>query len=340
MKVFVYEHITSGALINEPLPASLAHEGNKMLSAIVHDMALLSDIDLIILRDARLEPLSDVIKHPRHHCFTIDNNHTFQQHYISSVNNADAVLIIAPETDGCLQNLQQSVLNQHKYLLGCQPIATHICTDKFICHQQLMTNHVLTPYTLPANNWSLNPFNSPSGFIVKPRDGAGCIDTLFFAEYSELDTWLTSTAIIDDKMIIQPYLEGQTLSLTVLIGHHDCHVLAVNQQYIKRENGQFSFHGCNVNGITEAQFSLSNAVALTQSIHRAIPGLWGFVGIDLIVTNNDAYIVDINPRLTTAYVGLHKSLNLNPIELLLTMMEHGLSSLPLNIQRNPIEVLI
>lgn len=340
MKVFVYEHITSGALINESLPPSLANEGNEMLSAIVHDMALLSDIDLIILRDSRLEPFLDVVNHPRHHCLTIDNNHSFQQHYACSINNADAVLIIAPETDGGLQNLQQSVLNQHKYLLGCQPIATQICTDKFICHQQLVSNNVLTPHTLPANDWSLNPFNSPSGFIVKPRDGAGCIDTLFFAERSDLETWLTSTPILHNKMIIQPYIEGQTLSLTVLMDHYESHVLAVNQQYIERNNGRFSFHGCSVNGITEVQFNLSNAVAIAQSIHLAIPGLWGFVGIDLIVTDNDAYIVEINPRLTTAYVGLHKSLNLNPIQLLLTMMEHGLSSLPLNIQRKPIEVLI
>ncbi len=340
MKVFVYEHITSGALINESLPPSLAHEGNEMLSAIVHDMALLSDIDLIILRDARLEPLIDIINNPHHHCIIIDNNHSFQQHYVCSINDADAVLIIAPETDGCLQNLQQAVLNQHKHLLGCQPTATQICTDKFVCHQQLIANNVLTPHTLPANDWPLSPFNSPSGFIVKPRDGAGCIDTLFFAEPTELEAWLTSTSIIHDKMIIQPYIKGQTLSLTVLMDHHDSHVLAVNQQYIKRENGQFSFQGCSVNGITEVQFNLSNAVAIAQSIHLAIPGLWGFVGIDLIVTDIDAYIVEINPRLTTAYVGLHKSLNLNPIQLLLTMMEHGLSSLPLNIQRNPIEVLI
>lgn len=340
MKVFVYEHITSGALINELLPASLAHEGNEMLAAIVHDMILLTDIELIILRDFRLEPLLDIINSARHQCLIIDNDRTFQQHYASSVKEADAVLIIAPETDGLLQKLQQSVLNHHTLLLGCKPSATQMCTDKVICHQQLIANNVLTPHTITANEWPLNPFNSSSGFIVKPRDGAGCIDTLFFANSSAVTAWLASSPIDVEQTIIQPYIEGNAISLSLLVDDNTSQVLAINQQYIKLENGQLSFHGCYVNGVAETQFSLIQATAIAQKTQLAIPGLWGFIGIDLIVTANEAYVVDINPRLTTAYVGLHQSLKLNPAQLLLTMIKQSSSALPLNTQRNAIEVIL
>jgi len=340
MKVFVYEHITSGALINESLPEGLAHEGNEMLAAIVHDMTLLTDIELIILRDFRLEPLLDIIDSSRHQCLVIDNDNTFKQHYASSMNEADAVLIIAPETDGLLKNLQQSVLNHNKRLLGCHPTATQQATNKVICHQQLISNKILTPHTITANEWSLNPFNSPSGLIVKPRDGAGCVDTLFFANSSAVSTWLASSSIDVEQTIIQPYIEGNTISLSVLCDDKASRVFAINQQHIKLDNGKLSFHGCCVNGIAETHFSLSQATVIAQKTHLAIPGLWGFIGIDLIVTDNKTYVVDINPRLTTAYVGLHKSLNLNPAHLLLTMMKQGLSALPHAIQRNAIEVII
>jgi predicted ATP-grasp superfamily ATP-dependent carboligase len=340
MKVFVYEHITSGALINESLPASLAYEGNEMLSAIVHDMTLLTDIQLIILRDFRLEPLFDIIDSAHHQCLIIDDYSTFQQHYASSVKEADAVLIIAPETDGLLQNLQQSVLNQRKQLLGCQPIATNICTDKVICHQQLRSNNILTPHTITADEWSLNPFNSPSGFIVKPRDGAGCIDTVFFSTQTMLTAWLITSSIELEQTIIQPYIEGHAMSLSLLVDDDTSRVLAINQQYIKLEDGKLSFHGCCVNGIAETQFSLLQATEIAEKTYHAIPHLWGFIGIDLIVTDNETYIVDINPRLTTAYVGLRESLNFNPAQLLVNMMKQGLSGLPLNIQRNAIEILI
>ncbi len=340
MKVFVYEHITSGALINASLPASLAHEGNEMLSAIVHDMTLLADIELIILRDSRLEPLLDIFDGFRHQCLMIDNDSTFEEYYDRSVQEADAVLIIAPETDGLLENLQQSVLNQNKQLLGCQPIATHICTDKVICHQQLISHNVLTPLTITANEWLLNSFESPSGFVIKPRDGAGCINTLFFANSSVLTTWLRANAIDFEQTIIQPYVEGNSISLSVLVDDKTSRVLAINQQHIKLDNGQLSFHGSCVNGIAETQFSRMQATEIVQKTHNAIPGLWGFVGIDLIVTDNQAYIVDINPRLTTSYVGLGDSLGLNPAELLVTMLKQDLSEQSLSSQRNAIEIII
>jgi predicted ATP-grasp superfamily ATP-dependent carboligase len=340
MKVFVYEHITSGALINESLPVGLAHEGNEMLAAIVHDMTLLTDIELIILRDSRLGPLLDIINSSRHQCLIIDDYSAFKHHYASSVNKADAVLIIAPETDGLLQNLQQSVLNHDTQLLGCHPMATQLCTDKVNCHQRLIANNVLTPLTITANEWLLKPFNSPSGFIVKPRDGAGCIDTLFFAKDSAVNAWLKSNSIELEQILIQPFIEGNAISLSVLIDQQASRVFAINQQYIKLDNGQLSFHGCDVNGIAESQFSLIQASQIAQKTHLAIPGLWGFIGIDLIITGNEAYVVDINPRLTTAYVGLHQSLKLNPVHLLMTMMEQGLSALPHNTQRNAIEIII
>lgn len=56
MNLVVYEHITSGALCDESLPASLAHEGENMLFAIVQDLLLLGQIHLTILQDARLDP--------------------------------------------------------------------------------------------------------------------------------------------------------------------------------------------------------------------------------------------------------------------------------------------
>lgn len=340
MKVFVYEHITSGALINESLPPSLAHEGNDMLSAIVDDMAQLFDIELIVLRDSRLEPLLNIINNPVHKCLTISNDSIFEQYYADSLRHADAVIIIAPESNGLLEYLQQSVINNGKLLLGCQPDATRICADKTLCHEHLILNTISTPHTVAASQWLVNHFNSQSGFIVKPRDGAGCIDTLFFPDQFTLEAWLSSTSIPLVQMIIQPYIEGHALSLTVLIDHNHSRVLAVNQQHIKTNNQQLSFHGCCVNGITDAQFSFLQASEITENIQRAIPGLWGFVGIDLIVSNNGAHVVDINPRLTTAYVGLHQSLNLNPAQLLLTMMKQGLSALPVYTERNAIEILI
>ena len=48
-----------------------------------------------------------------------------------------------------------------------------------------------------------------------------------------------------------------------------------------------------------------------------MPGLFGFVGIDILIRNDMIYIVEINPRLTTSYVGLNETIGCNMVDLLL-----------------------
>ena len=48
----------------------------------------------------------------------------------------------------------------------------------------------------------------------------------------------------------------------------------------------------------------------------ACPGLDGFIGIDVILTEEGPVVVEINPRVTTAYAGLRQALGLNPATLL------------------------
>ena len=52
---------------------------------------------------------------------------------------------------------------------------------------------------------------------------------------------------------------------------------------------------------------------------RAIPGLWGYVGVDLVIGDNGPVVLEVNPRLTTSYIGLSRSIGHNVAELLLRL---------------------
>ena len=340
MKLFIYEHITSGALIDEPLPASLAREGNDMLTAIVQDLAQLSNIELIILRDVRLEPLENILDNTAHQLYIIESADSFQTTYLKAINNADMVLPIAPETGGVLNQIQQQILNSNSQLLASDADAIRLCSDKVLCHQQLQSHGICSPITIKASEWSLNKLHSSTGFIIKPQDGAGCIDTFFMADTLSLEAWLESHPDVLNNMIIQPYIDGLAISLSVLSDANDTQVLAINQQKIKVTDDKLSFLGNIVNGIDEDDVTLPHANEIALKVHQAISGLWGFIGIDLIVHKDDLFVIDINPRLTTSYIGLRQSLNLNPAQLLFTMMEHGISALPAPLQRQAIEVSV
>ena len=57
--------------------------------------------------------------------------------------------------------------------------------------------------------------------------------------------------------------------------------------------------------------------ALVRKIATAIPGLNGYVGVDVIIDNGHIYVVEINPRVTTSYIALREILNKNPADLIL-----------------------
>ena len=63
----------------------------------------------------------------------------------------------------------------------------------------------------------------------------------------------------------------------------------------------------------------ANFQALSRQIAQALPGLWGYIGVDLIRANDGALtVLEINPRLTTSYCGLRDAVGINVAELLLS----------------------
>ena len=40
---------------------------------------------------------------------------------------------------------------------------------------------------------------------------------------------------------------------------------------------------------------------------RGLPGLKGYVGVDVVLTDTDAFVIEVNPRLTTSYLGVRAS---------------------------------
>ena len=42
-----------------------------------------------------------------------------------------------------------------------------------------------------------------------------------------------------------------------------------------------------------------------------MPNLWGYAGIDLIEKAEQILVLEINPRLTTSYAGIHEAIGIN-----------------------------
>jgi predicted ATP-grasp superfamily ATP-dependent carboligase len=341
MKLFVYEHITSGALSEQRLPDSLTHEGNAMLISVLHDCADLDGVYLSTMRDKRLPALALFDDISQHLCHLVSTPVQYAQSWQDCLDKADTVLIIAPETDNVLTDLQQLVLAANKCIIGCQPDAIRLTSHKDKCNQHLIKHNIPAIKTTLASDWPTQSFTSSSGFVLKPIDGAGCIDTYQFNDSEALEQHLTTQTLATlTHAIIQPYLQGISISLSLLASHDDIEVLAINRQHLRLSQQKLTLTSCTINAHDAIPFTLEQAHQLAQQIHTAISGLWGHIGIDLILMDDLAYVVDINPRVTSSYLALSDSLNLNPMSRLFDMKEKTLATLPIITLRKTIELTL
>lgn len=314
MRLFVTEFITSGALSTQPLPPTLQREGNAMLAAVIDDLLGLPDIQILTTLDARLTSTIDLQRLERRLEITaVASPDEAEQAFDACARRADAVLVIAPETDGVLQRQVQRVVSVPVRSLNCSPQAIELCADKVKLAEWLSRRQIATIPTaaLPPGvaPWSVFQGGmSPGPCVVKPRDGAGSWLT-FAVLPGDKTAWKPCCRQIDAagmaaRMIVQPFVAGTPVSIACLCEPGSSpELFPVGLQRLTP--GEFQYQG----GRIPARLSgaVRDAVrAVTLAACAAIPGLSGYVGLDLIVPDDPAtppLVVEINPRLTTAYVG-------------------------------------
>jgi predicted ATP-grasp superfamily ATP-dependent carboligase len=102
-----------------------------------------------------------------------------------------------------------------------------------------------------------------------------------------------------------------------------------------QDNG-FVLHGIIVNGLNQYW---SRFETLARKMAKMLPDALAYVGVDVIMdTQKDAiYVIDINPRLTSSYVGLREAMACNPAELILSCVLSARFKLPL-IEKNRVDI--
>lgn len=306
MRIFVYEHVTGGGLAGAALPASLAREGDLMLQTLLRDLGAVAGVELVAARDPRLPPLPEPVAQlaPRAGEGWLD---LFRR----GLEDADAAWPIAPETDGILEILSQTVVDEKVLLLSSRPEAVRVAASKRATARALRRVGVAA-----AEAFAPGDFLPPGtmAWVAKPDEGAGCEDTRLFWDANDAVEWVAGRS---ERFILTPFIAGSALSLSLLCRKGECCVLACNQQRIVLRDDRFCFLGASVGAVpTRPEFT-----ALARRIAAALPGLWGYVGVDLVWDGRRAVVMDINPRLTTSYAALHTALDANPAALVLDLLD-------------------
>lgn len=305
MRVFAFEHFSGGGLAGRPLPASLAREGDLMLRTLAAELAEVPDVAVVVSRDPRLPPIPGcVIVWPEPAERPLDL-------YRRGLAECDAAWPTASESGGMLEQLANATLDARRTLLGCRPEAVALAASKRATAELLGERgvDVVPTYALPD---PIPPL--PGRWVVKPDDGAGCEDTIVVGSAAEA---VARLAAAPGRLVAQPWIEGDAVSLSLLCARGACRLLAANRQEIAVEDGQVSLQAIQVNGVRDDGGRLSR---VAERVAAAVPGLWGYVGVDLVLTERGPVVLEINPRLTTSYAALRQARGVNTAALVLGLV--------------------
>lgn len=310
------------------LPGSLTRRADLLLRALSADLAAVPGIDVVAMASPDVATgVAAVSPHavadgaagylvPHHATAAVSvapDGQPCGPDVEACIDTVDAVWPLALESGGVLERLSHEVVHAGRILLGCPPGAVRSVSSKRQLARILADAGVAVAAAYGPNDHLPQP-GGP--WVVKPDDGAACLHTRLFSDRAGALAWIRARPL--DGYVLQPFVAGKPASLSLLCHAGTACVLACNQERIAMRDNRFHPLGSVVNGLADDDGALGR---LAQQVAAAIPALWGYVGINIVLTARGPVVLDVNPRLTTAYAGLRASLGCNPAGLVLDLLK-------------------
>lgn len=299
-EVLVYEFISAGGL-GATADAALRAQGMAMRDALLADLARLPGCVPTTVADAAA-PLPAAL---RAVSLVAPRRDEGPLQFLARAAPAhERVWVIAPESDGLLLACHAAVGAAR--WVGCDAAAITVAASKNATLARLAAHGVAVPARWqPADA----PFSGGT-WVVKPDDGAGTVDTVRHAGFAAArDDWRARGG----RATLQSWVEGEPLSLSLLCRPGRTELLAINRQDVTvAADGTVRYGGVEGGAMPVSGAPGRRLAALARNIGAALPGLSGYVGVDLVWSPcHGPVVIEVNPRLTCAYVGLSARLGRN-----------------------------
>ncbi len=311
IRVLVHEWASGGGALGRLVPAGLAREGRAMRDALAEDLQRIPGVEVVMTVDPRFPPrlrLRDV---------------RIARGFDAALRSVDAAWLIAPETEGRLSSLADRVTEAGVRLLGSSAAAIAQVSDKSRLPARFARLAIPHPETRRAHGTDASVVASRLGYplVVKPARGAGSQGVRRVTRPSGLGAAIDSAAR-HDAVLLQRFVAGDPASVSLICDGRRSRVLAVNSQEL---SPTFIYRG----GETPWTAPLAaRAARLARKACDAHAGLRGYVGVDVVLAGDEVFVLEINPRLTTAYLGLRASLPANVAALVLAACDGRMPRVP------------
>ncbi|KZX14974.1 D-alanine--D-alanine ligase [Methanobrevibacter cuticularis] len=243
-------------------------------------------------------------------------------HWLSNnANNFDGVIFISSEKDMHLYNFTKFFEDKKIKVYGSDSYATMLCSDKYetFRHLQGIVNQPKTfKFTLTnEEKWKIAIKNilksvqdhndeNRAKIIAKPLNGVDGEDVIVISSEEGVNN-LKNIYPVNSVVVVQEFIIGDAVSVSLLSDGKTAIPISLNKQYNLLDGEDHRYLG----GKLPYDHPLKDkAFQIAKTAVESIPGIKGFVGVDLIL-NDDVYLLEINSRFTTPYVGLNKITKFN-----------------------------
>lgn len=235
--------------------------------------------------------------------------------------DSDFALAIAPPMGGVHALLIKALEEGGLKHLGPPSWKVEKYSDKYRQFEELRRRGIPTPRTEVIDDPSPHRVKGLSsiGFplVLKPRLGAGC-EGLFVSEDAEDLERAVSMGAVGEGYIAQEVLKGVHASAPVFSDGLEAWAPCLNAQLI-----EWGRHPSYEGGLTPLNHPVADRALRVAEETVKVLGLEGYVGVDLVLTDSEAYVIEVNPRPTTSVVSLLEVLGRDLLGNLLASIASG-----------------
>ena len=347
--ILVFEYFTASGV--EDL--SIVSEAVELIRSLASD---LKDEDIYVLLAKQFENIFDDFDFD---VKTVVIEEALEDWLEREVYVFDRAMFIAAENDNNLYNLTKLLESKDIKVYGSDHFAVNLASDKYETFDYLanripqpMTYNILLnkktywkraiqiffdtingdygdgsndnvvpimqkPKDIPVLDNSDRDVVKENKLIAKPRFGVDCDDIKIIASKKDIDD-LEEIYGEGSRFIVQPFIEGDVCSVCLISDGKEALPISLNKQIVEiDENG-----GEYLGGYVPYEHPLKEKVFKYAKLAcEYVPGLKGFVGIDFIIEDDYIYLLEINSRFTTSYVGLQKIININIAKTIIDLID-------------------
>lgn len=245
-----------------------------------------------------------------------------------NASNFKKSIFIAAENNNSLYNISKILEDNGVFIYNSSSEACLIASDKSLTYEKI-PNTVPQPRTFrfkidPKGYWKRAITNlhekwqaedplTPLKLIIKPLIGVDCEDIVIIEDIDDLSYDLEEIFPPGSRIIVQEFIDGIDISVSLICNEGKAYPISLNRQFVELKNDK----GIYIGGKLPYESKFKNeAFKIAKNACESVKGLNGFVGVDLLISNDEkdiypVYLIELNSRFTTPYVGLKKIANFN-----------------------------